>query len=512
MNLLSDPRIKPLITELFAHRRAVVVVFITINVLLLAAALTWPRGYVSSTTILVSEKNIIQPLMQGAAATTEVADRSRMAREIINGRKVMNQVIVTAGWVKPEAPEKEREGTIESVNQRTTISNVGKNLIKIEYRDGDAARAFLTVQTLAEIFIQESVGAKAAESQAAFEFIDRQTQGYHEKLMVMEERLKEFRIANIDARPGSEGDISTRMGALQGRIEQSAQELREAEIKKRSLEKQLSGEAESATALSRESQYRQRIAELTAQLENLRLSYHDTYPDIVRLRHQINDLNEAIVAEKLRQKQAKADGHIVIDDSVINSPMYQQLKRDLSQTQITIDTLNARIVEARQQLNGVLERGKRVHGGEATLAELTRDYQVTRDIYQDLLRRRENARVSMNMDKENQGLTFKIQEPAMLPSEPSGLRFWHFILVGLLLGAAVPVGLVYGKMQIDPRMRQSQPLVERYRLPMLVVVPHLWTPNELVRVRREMESLTLAVLGCGCIVSLVVVLHMAGVT
>jgi polysaccharide chain length determinant protein (PEP-CTERM system associated) len=511
MKLLSDPRIKPVIIELFSHRRAVVIVFIFINLLMLAAALTWPRGYSSSTTILVSEKNIIQPLMQGAAATTEVADRSRMAREIINGRKVMNQVVVGAGWVKPDAPEAEREAVIVSVNQRTTISNVGKNLIKIEYRDGDAARAYRTVQTLAEIFIQESVGAKAAESQSAFEFIDKQTLGYHEKLMEMEERLKEFRIANIDARPGSEGDISTRMGALQARIEQSAQELKEAEIKKKSLEKQLSGEAESATALSREGQYRQRIAELTTQLDTLRLSYHDTYPDIVRLRHQISDLNEAIAAEKLRQQQAKASGHIVIDDSVMNSPMYQQIKRDLSQTQITIDTLNARISEARNQLSGVLERGKRVHGGEATLAELTRDYQVTRDIYQDLLRRRENARVSMNMDKENQGLTFRIQEPAMMPTEPSGLRFWHFILIGLLLGVAMPVVLVHGKLQFDPRVRKPQPLIEHYRLPMLVVVPHFWTPNEVVHVRREVEMLSIAVLGCGAIVSLVVVLHMTGV-
>jgi polysaccharide chain length determinant protein (PEP-CTERM system associated) len=514
---MSDPRIKPLITELFSHRRAVVIVFVAVNFLLLAAAFAWPLGYTSSTTILVSEKSIIQPLMQGAAATTEVADRSRMAREVINGRKVMNQVIVEAGWVTsgsveaPDALEKTRKDIIQSVNQRTTISNVGKNLIKIEYRDDDPSRAFRTVRTLAEIFIKESVGAKAAESQAAFEFIDRQTQEYHEKLIAMEDRLKEFRIANIDARPGTEGDISTRMAALQGRIEQSTQELKEAEIKKKSLDKQLSGEAESATALSRESQYRQRIAELTAQLENLRLSYHDTYPDIVRLRHQISDLNEAIVAEKQRQQQAKATGRLVIDDSVINSPMYQQLKRDLSQTQITIDTLIARIVEARQQLNNVLERGKRVHGGEATLVELTRDYQVTRDIYQDLLRRRENARVSMNMDKENQGLTFKIQEPAALPTEPSGLQFWHFILIGLLLSVAVPVGLVYGKLRIDPRVRQPQLLVERYRLPMLVAVPHLWAPNEVAHVQRELELLTLAVLGCGSIVGLVFVLHIAGV-
>ena len=40
---------------------------------------------------------------------------------------------------------------------------------------------------------------------------------------------------------------------------------------------------------------------------------------------------------------------------------------------------------------------------ESALAELTRDYEVNRDIYQDMLRRRENARVSMELDRERRG-------------------------------------------------------------------------------------------------------------
>jgi polysaccharide chain length determinant protein (PEP-CTERM system associated) len=510
MSWHADPRIKVLFNEAFRQRRLFVALFIAINLIAVVVAFILPSVFTASTTILVTEKNIIQPLMQGAASTTEVADQSRMAREVMNGRKVMNQVIEAAGWVKADAPDKERKEIIEILNKRTTISNVGKNLIKIEYRDGDAERAYLTTKTLADIFIAESLGSKAAESQGAFEFIDQQTQEYHQKLTEMEEHLKEFRIANVDVRAGSEGDINQRLNALQQRIEQSQQELKEAEVRKKSLEKQLSGEAEVATTISREGQYRQRIAELTGQLETLRLSYHDTYPDIVHLRQQIEDLKQAIEQDKQRRDAAKAAGQITIDDTVINNPMYQQLKRDLSQTHITIDTLNARIGEANQQMNAMLERGKKVHGGEATLAELSRDYQVTRDIYQDLLRRRENARVSMNMDKENQGLTLKIQEPATLPLSPSGLRFVHVIIIGLLLGIAVPAGVVYSKTQIDPRLRQPDPLAERHRLPMLVVVPHLWSSDETTSVFRELEWIVLASFITVSLVGVVTALRMVG--
>jgi polysaccharide chain length determinant protein (PEP-CTERM system associated) len=511
MNLFADPRFRVFLIEVFNNRRLVVVGFVAINLFALTAAFSWPRGYSASTTILVSERNIIQPLMQGTAATTDVADRARMAREVINGRRVMNQVVNVAGWIRSDAPDSERELVIDSLTARTTIANVGRNLIKIEFRDADAERAFHTTRTLAEIFIQESIGAKAAESQAAFEFIDKQTQDYHEKLMAMEEGLKEYRIANIDTSAGNEGDFNQRINALQQRIEQSTQELRESEIKKRSLEKQLSGEAESSMVLSREGQHRQRIAELNNQLETLRLSYHDTYPDIVRIRNQIADLNEAVAADRKRRAQAGAAARPIVDESVINNPMYQQLKRELSQTQITIEMLNARIGEARQQMNAVLERGKQAHSGEATLAELTRDYQVTRDIYQDLLRRRENARVSMNMDKENQGLTFKIQEPATLPLEPSGLKFWHYIAIGLALGFVLPCGLIYGLIQLDPRVRQPITLTARRSLPMLVVVPHLWLPAEAVGIQREYYWYGIAVMTTIAIIIVAVLLRSIGV-
>ena len=505
MTLLADPFIKVFASELLFRRRTFVAIFVLVNIAALISAIGWPRGYTVSATILVSEKNIIQPLMQGAAATTGVTDRARIAREIINGRKVMNQVIDAAHWAIPNASESAREGIIDKLNSRTTISNAGNNLIRIQFRDEDAERAYVTTKTLADIFIKESIQEKAAESQAAFEFINNQTSEYHEKLVAMEERLKEFRIANIDVR-GSEGDINQRMTALQTRIEQSTQELREAEIKKQSLEKQLSGEAETATVLSRENQYRQRIAELNAELETLRLNYHDTYPDIVRLRHQIADLSDSIVAEKKRREQARATGQVVIDESVKNNPLYQQLKHDLSQNQILIDTLQARINEARNQLNVVLASGKRAQGGEATLSELTRDYQVTRDIYQDLLRRRENARVSMNMDRENQGLTFKIQEAATFPTHTGGLRFWHFIAAGILLGLLAPIGLLFAMLQIDPRLRIPAPLESQHQLPMLVSVPHLWSEKEKTVLQGEIVWLGMIVLGTLCVTTAFTVL------
>jgi len=490
--MLPEQIAKTLITELFHSRRLVVAIFVIVNAAMLAAGLLWPKGYTASTSILVDERTIIQPLMQGAAVATDALDRSKNAREVIFGRKIMDLVLEYGGWLKAGPSVEERELIIEGIKKRTVISTVGKNILRIEYQDAEPERASQVTEKFAELFMQASIAAKAAESSAAFDFIEKQTQEYQDKLTRTEEELKELRSSTLDVRAG-EGEVTTRLNDLYKRIDAAMQELREAEVKGASLERQVSGEAESTAAISREGQYRTRIAELQSKLDTLRLSYRDTHPDVVQVKQQIQDLTEGINAERARREQLKGSGRSEPDEAVVNNPIYQQLRREQSQTQGTIEALQARIAELQRQLQTEVSRGKRMHSGDARLAELTRDYQINRDIYQDLLRRRENARVSMNMDSDRQGLTFKIQEPVTMPQAPVGPRFLHFVLGGILLGVVIPIGLLCLRLQFDPRIRIGSAIAVAHKVPIITVVPHLWSPRELKSLRWELALLTLVV-------------------
>src|SRR5690606_10090613 len=103
--------------------------------------------------------------------------------------------------------------------------------------------------------------------------------------------------------------------------------------------------------------------------------------------------------------------------------------------------------------------------------ELNREYEVTRDFYQELLQRRESARIALNMDEKGEGISLSVQEPPTVPLQPSGLRFVHFALLGPLLGLGLAFGMVFARVHFDERIRSSAVISRELQIPVLTVVP-----------------------------------------
>jgi len=474
MQVPFDNLLKALYGEIFNRRNTFFVIFALISLSMLAVGTVWPKRYTSTAVIIADDSNILQPLMEGTAEATRVSNHASNAREILFGEKIMSQILKDAGWLKTNPSEVEQERIKTNIKGLVKISGAGRNLIKIESRDSKPMRAYITAKRMAELFIEEGEKSKINESQAAFDFIEKQVNEYLQKLTLVEEQLEEFRTKNPDARPGTDTEVSDRIRRLTAEIERTRLELRETIIKRDSLQDQLSGEAAITISMSKEGQYRGKIAVLQTRLETLRLDYKETYPDIVRLKHQIEDLKDSMTAEIEQREKAKLNAHNkgseYIDEAILLNPLYQQLRSESSATQTKIVTLRARISEMNKMLEKEYDRAKRIHGGEAALSKLTRDYQVNQDIYQDLLRRMERARVSRNLDEENQGLTYKIQEPAKIPLIPTGVRFIHFAALGLIMGFGVPIGMIYLLLQIEPRVRFSQIINDGMNIPVLAEI------------------------------------------
>lgn len=489
--------ITTVIKDALKYRKLILSVFIVCCIAGLIVGINSPKFYLSSATIFIEEENILGPLMRGAAVQTEVVDRARIAREIVSGRDVLLRILENSKLIDDTTTPVQIEKLIEGLRSRLEITNASENLIRFEYRDVDAEKTYITLNETVNLFISESLSTKLAESRSAFEFIDKQVEAYHAKLNVAEDELKKFRSENVDIRSGTETQITNRIQELQERVTAIVQELREAKIRKQTLLAQLSGEAETAAGLSRAEEYRTRIIELQSQLDTLLLNYHDTYPDVVRVRAQIQDLKNALKQEEVDKQGGRSSGNtitiegVVVDERIQASPVYQQLRTDLYTTNSTIQTLTSRLVDARNSLDEQAELGRRTHELRATLAELERDYQVNSDIYQDFLRRREAARVSMNVDLEQKGLNLRIDEAPFLPTSPSGLGLFHIIAIGILAGLILPLGILYGVLQVDLRIRNAEQLHQFTDIPLIGTVNEYYTDSDINIIKRSYISTVL---------------------
>ncbi|MBS0200505.1 MAG: hypothetical protein JSR70_08650 [Proteobacteria bacterium] len=449
-------------------------IFAGIALLGLAVGIMLPKKYASRTTIVVEDSNIIRPLMEGRAVPTAVADRAALAKEVAFSNKVMHEILKVGGWMDNHPSPVEQDRLIEQIKSRTQI-DTGEKLIQIEYSDSDPHRAYVVTKALGDQVISESLANKERESREAFLFIDAQVKAYHDKLEQSEARLEAYRSANPDARPGVEAEVNTRIADLRHQVDAADMDLQNARSKEAAIKTELGNESEVSAVQTREGQIRAQMADLMTERSKLLLTYTDQYPDVVRINHQLDDLQGQLKNAELRSKTVAAQGGSSLESTSAINPLYGELRSKLAAARSDSASIAARRSTAEELLGGVMTQNRGIAAAASALAELTRDYEVNRDLYQDLLKRRENARLSMNLDEGHRGMSFRVQEPALVPVRASGLRLMHMAIASLVVALLLPLGLLLAMVKFDQKLRSPDQVETQSAVPLLGVTPRYRT-------------------------------------
>ncbi|MDE2271587.1 MAG: hypothetical protein KGJ94_06330 [Xanthomonadaceae bacterium] len=460
------------------RRVALALVFAVIALLALTVGAFWPKKFVAETTILIQENNIIKPLTEGIAAATEVSDRADIASEIIFSQDSLDQLLTDGGWNPESLSPIDRDQLIDRIKSHTTISTSKNNLLlRISYYDTDPRRAYTLTKDMAQLFIAKSLASKEAESASAYDFMNTQVEAYHKKLVAASDALQKYIDGHPDASPGSITDTNARITALRNEIENAKVQVAQLSSQAAAMGGSLSGQSQISTVQTREDVYRAQIAQLQAHLNQLLLTYTDNYPDVVRTRHQIQDLQQQLAAAQT-QKQAAASVGTSIDNQVTFNPVYSNLQTQLAQIHGNLAAARATETAGQQQLAIELARSQKIAQSSNELTKLNNTFNTVSATYQDLLKRRERARISMDLDKDKRGLTFKIQDPARMPLMPVGLRLMHFAAAGIILGICVPLGVLFLTARFDPRTRSADALARGTGLPVFASVPYYREPRD----------------------------------
>lgn len=467
-----------MLKEIRRRRVALAVTFAVVALLALVLGTFWPKKFVAETTILVQQNNVIKPLTEGIAATTEATSRADIAREIIFSQDSLNKLLTDGGWDPAKLSPIERDRLVDRIKSHTSITSSKSDLLlSISYNDSDPKRAYDLTRDMAQLFIAKSLASKEAESTSAYDFMNSQVEEYHTKLVAASDALQAYIASHPDVSPGAIADTNARISALRNQIENSKVQAAQFSSQAAAMGGSLSGQSQISTVQTREDVYRAQIAQLQSHLNQLLLTYTDNYPDVVRTRHQIQDLQQQL-ASASKQKQVAASVGTAIDSQVTYNPVYSSLQTQIAQIRGQLAAAHATASASQQQLQLELARSQKIAQSSNELTKLNNTFNTVSTTYQDLLKRREQARISMDLDKDKRGLTFKIQDPARLPLMPVGLRLMHFAAAGMILGVGIPFALVFLIARFDPRTRCADTLARATGLPVFASVPYYRGPHD----------------------------------
>jgi capsular polysaccharide biosynthesis protein len=87
---------------------------------------------------------------------------------------------------------------------------------------------------------------------------------------------------------------------------------------------------------------------------------------------------------------------------------------------------------------------------ESQLIALNRGYEITRGKYNELLSRREQARLSQNADLTADDIQFKVVDPPRVPLKPTGPNHVLFTTMVTFAGIIAGIGIAFLLSQINP--------------------------------------------------------------
>jgi len=408
-----------------------------------------PDKYEASARIYVDTQSVLTPLMSGLAVPANIDQQIAMLSRTLISRPNVEKLIRMSDLDLGLKSKEDQEKMIDSLIRTLQIQDAGRdNLYTLAFRDPDPERAKRVVQSFLSIFVESSLGGKRKDSDSAKKFIEEQIKVYEKKLEEAENRVKQFRLRNMDM--SSDGkDYYSRISEVSGSLSQAKLALREAENSRDAFKRQVAGEEPVLLPEPPEPVNANTFPEIDGRIEaqkrnldTLRQRFTDEHPDVVGTKRIIEGLEDQRKQELAARKKPAAARPVA---SINSNPVYQQLKVSLGEAEATVASLTIRVAEYENRYARLRQAAKLVPEVEIEFAQLNRDYEVHKRNYEGLVTRRESAEISGEMEASSGVADFRLVDPPRVspqPVAPNRTLLFPMALLGALAAGVVASFLV----------------------------------------------------------------------
>ena len=446
----------------------------------LAVSLT-PEKYIATARIHVDTNSVLRPLLRGLAIQPDVDQRIALMSRTLLSRPNLEKLMRMADLDLYVKNDGEKEELLDNLRRSISLAGERRNasLYSISFKHEDRNTAKKVVQSLITVFVESALGDKRKDSSGAQEFLDKQIADYEQRLIEAEARLADFKQRNVGVLPGETGGYYKRLEIERGQLEAASLQLRETRNRKAELVRQIDGEepvflAGQADDSPEVLAIDERISALEQQLDTLALKYTDRHPNVLQVKEVIASLEA-----KKGSAIARAESNLPEQFSgLLNSPVYQQMRTMLAQTEATEAELKTRVDEYARRVKSLEEKVDNIPLIESELQQLNRDYDVISAQHNTLLQRRESARISDNVEQQANDVKFRVIDPPFVPLEPNEPNKLLLNAVVFILALGAGAGLAFVISLFKPVFITRESLTQVTGLPVLGAVAEIKTSSD----------------------------------
>ncbi len=460
---------------------ALAVVILSVLILLV-----WKPVYRSTSTILIEEQEISRDYVMATVTSYAEQRLQTINQRIMSGARlleIINRFDLYADKRRRLTTEEIIEDmrnkhikfetiTADVVDRRTGRPTAATIAFTVSYEGENPLVVQQVANVLASLYLEENIKVVGQQTEGTTKFLEEEMKNVQVNLAELERKIAAYKEKNPRALPEL---LQFNLQALDWsdrNYDQLNDQLRTLREKESYLQTELATMAPDST-----NQDRERLKELRVMLVRLMARYSDEYPDVIKTKAEISELEKKL--------QAQGSQPAVVEKP--DNPAYVALASQLASVRSEIISASRQVEDIgskRTDYRRRLEMSPRVEEGYRNLMVERNNTQAK---YDDLMKKFMEARVAQGLEKEQMGERFTLIDPARLPEKPVRPNRPVIFLFGLILGIGSGVGTALLQEASDHSARRPEDLMVAFALPVLAEIPEILTLEDELRKKKRLK-------------------------
>ena len=447
-----------------------------------AAALSLPDIYRSSATVLVEGQQISEAFVR-TSVTAELETRIQTIHQQMMSRARLSELINRLNLYPELRGVVPIQALVERMRREVTLSlsgveqmMTGRNAtiaFNVGYSGRDPRKVADVVNTLVAAYVEENSKSRERQAQRTAAFLKTQLDAVKDEVAAQERRAGEFKERysselpqQLEANLSALDRFSTRL-RLNGEYQVRAMERRD----------RLDREFQAARAAKPRPDGAEPVGQLEklkASLVELRHKYSDRYPDIIRLKAEIEALERTPADQQRAGRSAAPEGP--------GGPGGDDEQQRTAQALAGIDKELEGLRQEERLLRGVIQgyeaRVENAPHRRDELEQLSREYDTSKDRYDTLLKRYEEAQLAESLEHGKNAERFRVLDPAIPAGQPSAPNRLWLLAMGIMASLGLAFAAVIAAERLDTTFHSLEDLRSFIDVPTVTAIRRIPTRAE----------------------------------